>query len=76
MAESKQELVDAADAAGVPDAGDKTIPEIREELEVRAPAELGPVIPEGETEPAPARKGRVRTGVQPIEPSDIPEAGR
>lgn len=51
--------------------------QLEEAIESRAPARLGPVVPEGESGPEPlGASGSATVGVQPVEPGDIPEAGR
>jgi acetaldehyde dehydrogenase (acetylating) len=73
----KDELVEEAEGAGVPDAEDLTKAELEQRIDALAPAALGPVIPEGEfTAPAPEASGSATTGVQPVEDADIPDAGR
>jgi hypothetical protein len=73
---NKDELIEDATEAGVPDAADLTKAEIRERLEAKAPAELGPVIPEGVEPPEVEGGGRPTVGVQPLTDDDIPDAGR
>lgn len=74
---NKDDLVTQARELGVDGAEDMKVSELEEAIAARTPAELGPVIPEGESAPAPPKPGGQRaTGVQPMEPDDIPEAGR
>lgn len=74
---TKDELVEDAVENSVPDAEHKTKPELEEALAARAPEELGPVIPDGETAPEiAAPSGTPTKGVQPYTEDDIPEAGR
>lgn len=77
MAEpSKDELVKEARGVGIDPSG-LTKPQLEDRLEARAPAELGPVVPEGELKPEPPKaSGSPIKGVQPLEESDIPDAGR
>lgn len=77
MAETKDDLLADAQAIGVPDADAMTKPELQDAIAARTPVELGPPIPEGQSESEPPKApGNPTTGVQPVEPDDIPEAGR
>lgn len=72
---TKEELVERARELGVADADRLN----KDELEARIAGveAAGPIVPEGETQPAPAEQhGKVVTGVQPVEEDDVPEAGR
>lgn len=74
---TKPELVADADAAGIEGAEEMKKDEIVDALEAKAPPELGPVIPEGQTAPEPPKSsGSPTVGVQPMTEDDIPEAGR
>lgn len=77
MAEpTKDELVADAEALGI-EAEGKTKAQLEDAIDARAPEALGPVIPEGHlTADPPEKHGKTITGVQPVEPADIPEAGR
>jgi hypothetical protein len=73
----KDDLVEQARELGIADADDMKVTELEEAIAERTPAELGPVIPEGESAPPPPKpSGQRATGVQPVERDDIPEAGR
>ena len=78
MAEpTKDSLAADAKALGIDDAENMTKAELESAIAARAPEALGPVIPEGQTVAEPAKSsGKAITGVQPVEASDIPEAGR
>jgi hypothetical protein len=78
MAEhTKSELVADATALGIPDAEHMTKAELEDAIHARVPDALGPVVPEGQVhaDPEAHRGGKTITGVQPVEASDIPEAG-
>lgn len=79
MSVSKDELVAEAEALGIADAASTNKDDLRAAVDRQreAHAALGPVVPEGQTEPEPPKSsGKTVTGVQPVEDSDIPEAGR
>jgi hypothetical protein len=76
VAESKKELVERAEAAGVEGAEDMTKEELQQRLEGQNPAELGPVVPEGQVTPEPPQAGSGTTASRPESEDDIPEAGR
>lgn len=73
---NKDELVADAASMGVQGAEDMTKVELEDAIASKAPTELGPVIPEGSAPEPPKPGGRRITGVQPVKPEDIPEAGR
>lgn len=78
MAEpTKDELVADAKALGIENADGMTKAELEDAIHARTPEALGPVVPEGQlTAEPPKQTGKTITGVQPVEASDIPEAGR
>lgn len=78
MAEpTKDELVQTASDLGVADAKDKTKAELADAIDAHNPEALGPVVPEGHlTAEPPSSSGPSITGVQPLEPSDVPKAAR
>jgi hypothetical protein len=74
---SKKQLQDEAEDLGVDTAG-LTKPQLEDAIEAKQPPatpELGPIIP-ASGEPEPFESVGATTGVQPITPDDIPEAGR
>lgn len=74
---TRDQLEDDARGAGIAEPESyATKGDLEEALESRAPAELGPVIPEGVEPPAPKASGSPTVGVQPLTDEDIPEAGR
>lgn len=71
---SKDELVEEAEVS-TPSASGKTKPQREDAIAATEPPatpELGPVVPEDGSPPAFESVGS-QTGVQPLEPGDIPE---
>lgn len=79
MGKSKDELLAEAASLGLTDYDDLNRDELAERVDeaLKAQAAVGPVVPEGATEPVPPEAtGTPITGVQPVVAGDIPEAGR
>src|SRR4051794_22760791 len=85
---NKEDLLGEARELGATNADEMTKPELEDAIESRAPAELGPAIPEGESAPAPPEAGRSACDVRsagraqrhsrggPAGPRGIPRAPR
>lgn len=74
---NKDELVADAKAAGIDNADSLRKAELVDRLGEHDTAAAGAYVPEGELQPsAIERNEKPVTGIQPLEDSDIPDAGR
>lgn len=76
MSESKDDLVEQAEGLGINSPGSLNKDQLREQIARRESLEVGVHVPPGQLNPEPLEpSGKAVTGVQPVEASDIPDAG-
>jgi len=76
VAESKKDLVERAEAAGIEGAEDMTKEQLQERLDAQNPGQLGAVVPEGQVAPEPPTPSDPTPGFRPESLDDVPEEGR